>query len=398
MSPTQLQEAVRARGGDSRDARTCPAVLVLGMHRSGTSLLARVVNLCGVPTDPPELLMLASRDNERGYWEPQYLAEINDAILAAHGSIWCDPPLEGVSGGGIPPALEARMRAAVARWCEAGTSWMWKDPRMPITLPVWRPLMSEIVALLSVRNPLDVWHSLYRRDGFPKAAAFLLWEIHTRSALKTTTDASRLVVHYEDLMDQPRRTVDSIIAFLKSAGAVFEPPPSLDEAYAECVGALRHHQHTAEEFFADAEASESQKALYRHLLDAANQDPTPLKVSLSTGPNVARELLADLRRRCEEAEYRRLEERRYLTLDEKLAQLSSVVADIRLCAARVDGDVRKLASRLDYLEARFTNVLLAVQSEGSSVNSSSPLLDGPTTETTLDGATATMDNGEIVLP
>lgn len=397
MSPTQLQAAVRARRTEEQDVRTCPAVLVLGMHRSGTSLLARVVNLCGVPTDPPELLMKASRDNERGYWEPQYLAEINDAILAAHGSMWCDPPLNGVNPAGVPPAVEARMRAAVARWSEAGTSWMWKDPRMPITLPAWRPLFSGIVALLSVRNPLDVWHSLYRRDGFPKAAALLLWEVHTRSALQATADAPRLVVHYEDLMDEPRRMVDALIAFLKSAGAIFDPPSSLGEAYAECVGELRHHQHSAEEFFADAEATESQKVLYRHLLEAANHDPTPLPVPMSTGLNSAHELLSDLRRRCEAAEYRRLEERRYLTVDEKLGQLASMLTEIGQFTARVDADMRKLASRLDYLEARFAEAMLAshAQEAGAQATSTRPV---QMSNDPSGRAESPPEDGEILLP
>src|SRR5215469_9555194 len=64
------------------------AVFVLGMHRSGTSAVTRVLNLLGVELGTG--LMAASPDNERGYWEHLGIVQEHDQLLEALGSSWDD--------------------------------------------------------------------------------------------------------------------------------------------------------------------------------------------------------------------------------------------------------------------------------------------------------------------
>jgi len=62
------------------------------MHRSGTSLVARIVNLLGIDLGPPALLLPPRPDNPRGFWEHAPFTALNDAVLAALGGTWDDPP------------------------------------------------------------------------------------------------------------------------------------------------------------------------------------------------------------------------------------------------------------------------------------------------------------------
>ena len=79
-------------------------ICVLGMHRSGTSLLARILNLIGVDLGPDEVLTTEPvADNPKGYWEHHEITAISDAILKRHGGSWDEPPL-------LPPGWETAGR------------------------------------------------------------------------------------------------------------------------------------------------------------------------------------------------------------------------------------------------------------------------------------------------
>jgi hypothetical protein len=82
------------------------ALFVLGVHRSGTSALTRVLSLCGGTL--PAGLLGASVGNPLGYWEPRAALRLNEAILYRHGSAWFDPSLRLQEEG----AFDAKAKAA----------------------------------------------------------------------------------------------------------------------------------------------------------------------------------------------------------------------------------------------------------------------------------------------
>ena len=82
-------------------------VFVVGMHRSGTSAAARLVNLLGIPTCVEEDLLLTTADNPRGYWESATLTGLNDRLLDALGCDWTCP-VELTAGWEADLALEER--------------------------------------------------------------------------------------------------------------------------------------------------------------------------------------------------------------------------------------------------------------------------------------------------
>jgi hypothetical protein len=62
------------------------------MHRSGTSLVSRMLNLLGVDLGPQPVVNGSGGDNPRGYWEHPSIRDINDEILARFGGSWREPP------------------------------------------------------------------------------------------------------------------------------------------------------------------------------------------------------------------------------------------------------------------------------------------------------------------
>ncbi|VAW15575.1 hypothetical protein MNBD_ALPHA12-1015, partial [hydrothermal vent metagenome] len=84
---TTLKPSITKTNMDDEPQRTC--ILVLGMHRSGTSALTRVLSLAGA-TLPKRLLGSSDDSNPTGHWEPNILIEYHDKMLAELDSCWHD--------------------------------------------------------------------------------------------------------------------------------------------------------------------------------------------------------------------------------------------------------------------------------------------------------------------
>ena len=220
-------------------------VYVLGMHRSGTSALARVVDLLGVPLAADGLLDPAA-DNPAGYWEPVDLTVLNETLLLRLGGSWqAPPPLELTAHAGhvlrdrIPEARE-RFRAL-----HPTAQWAWKDPRNCILLPFWSAALDErAVAVLAHRHPAEVVASLGRR-GVPPERALPLWEHYLRSALFASRDLPRIVVDYGDLVARPDQGIRRLAAFLSSEGMALDGEEGVARAVASIDAGL--HRRRAEE-------------------------------------------------------------------------------------------------------------------------------------------------------
>ncbi|MCU1352747.1 MAG: hypothetical protein JWM05_1956 [Acidimicrobiales bacterium] len=179
-------------------------VCVTGMHRSGTSVAARAVNLLGVSFGSPESLMPPGSDNPTGYWENRYVKELDDELLARLGGAWDVPPvLElGWEQDALLDDLRARGAAILARDLgidgpDAPALVGWKEPRLSLLLPFWRTVVPIDTTVVVVRDPREVAASLLARNAMPVAEAALLW---LRSLLAARADSEALVlVRHRDL-------------------------------------------------------------------------------------------------------------------------------------------------------------------------------------------------------
>jgi hypothetical protein len=200
-------------------------LLVLGMHRSGTSALTRVLNLRGAAL-PGELLP-ANQANVAGYWEPARVVAWHDELLAASGSAW-DDPTEFPAAAFETSAAETfadRVADLLRGELAAAPLVVMKDPRACRLVPLWRRAIARAgrdpLMILVVRHPLEVAASLRRRDDLPIAHGLLLWLEHVLAAEAFTRGDRRTIVTYDRLLDDWRGTVARIehdVDLVPSAG------------------------------------------------------------------------------------------------------------------------------------------------------------------------------------
>ncbi len=226
-----------------RGATTPTVVCVLGMHRSGTSVAARMLNVLGVSLGPAEQLVRAAADNPKGFWEHQPIVELNDAILARLGGNCVRLP-DFPDGWETSPEMEdlrARARDILREGFGDTALWAWKDPRTCLTLPFWQALLPPLRYVICLRNPADVARSLERRSGMPRERGVYLWLEYLRRALARTAGRPRCVVYYDRFVDDAAGELRRLAAFLGVPERAERA--EVREAAAGFVEAgLRHHR------------------------------------------------------------------------------------------------------------------------------------------------------------
>ena len=199
------------------------AICVLGAHRSGTSPVARVLNLLGVYLGAQGDLIPARKDNPTGFWEHSGLVGINERVLRSIGGgngrvgeMWREGPIAEDGWESAPQMVRITHRAALmVRMHFGGASlWGWKDPRTSLTLPFWQQLVPSMRYVICVRNPVDATRSLIARCGIELEQGYELWLRYTGAALAYTAAAPRLVVSYESLLNHTDREVARLATFI----------------------------------------------------------------------------------------------------------------------------------------------------------------------------------------
>ncbi|MCW5726859.1 hypothetical protein [Parvibaculum sp.] len=220
-------------------------VLVLGMHRSGTSALARVLSILGVGL--PENLVEAAASNPAGFWEPETIVRLNQAILGAAGSSWDDWQAFDPDWYSSPAASEFRMRALEALNAEFGNAplFVLKDPRICRLAPFWLDVFGRAgvkpLIVLPLRNPLEVAASLEKRDNLAPEFGCLVWLRHVLEAEAASRGLPRFHCSYDELLTGWPQLVARAADVLKLSCP--EPDESArPEIDAFLNGELRHHR------------------------------------------------------------------------------------------------------------------------------------------------------------
>ena len=239
-------------------------ICILGMHRSGTSALTRVLNLIGVELGTDEALTTEPvADNPKGYWEHHELTAISDAILKRHGGSWDEPPLlpPGWETAAAIDDLRKRAQQLIQNQFGAVQLWGWKDPRTCLTLPFWQLLLPDMRYVICLRNPLDVARSLEHRDHLSAAKSSDLWLTYVSSALRDTEGKPRVVTFYEDLMDDCLRQLQRLAGFLGKPERAQQA--DVQEAVQEFIDqGLQHYRTSIEQAAASPGIDPRATALY----------------------------------------------------------------------------------------------------------------------------------------
>ncbi len=194
------------------------AIIVLGMHRSGTSALAGTLGLLGMRL--PSRLMPPTIDNPKGYFESVQIYEIHERLLAAAGTNWFgieSLPADWFHSAEASAFVDELVAAVRQDYGDAAT-FVVKDPRMCRLMPLWRQVLDKVSAqarfAIPLRNPLEVARSLEKRDGLPLAHGCLLWLCHVLDAERETRGSRRVFFHYHDLLSDPARMAARIASQL----------------------------------------------------------------------------------------------------------------------------------------------------------------------------------------
>ena len=191
-------------------------ICVLGMHRSGTSMMMQMLGKCGVYLgDDKRTSRPGDHDNPLGYWENPSFRKLNDRILSTLGGDWKIPPYLS-QGWQVEDERVAPMKEeahALVSKMDRHALWGWKDPRNSLTLPFWRSIVPDLKCVILVRNPVQVAQSLQSRidQGPPRSDyglefydALALWGLYYRQILSDLNDDDTfVVVHYESLLTRP---------------------------------------------------------------------------------------------------------------------------------------------------------------------------------------------------
>jgi len=193
-------------------------ILIFGMHRSGTSMTTRLVNMMGAYFGPENSIGTVKDENPKGFWERAEVYKLNDALLAAHGCSWSDLKNWSFSEPlSVSDAVTENIRRFI-HGMDAFRPWVVKDPRMCLTFSAWRPVLEVPVAVLVHRNPIEVAVSLQTRNNFPLEYGIALWEHYVVGLLNNTMDVPRAFVRYVDLHQRPMEACEALHTQLVTLG------------------------------------------------------------------------------------------------------------------------------------------------------------------------------------
>ncbi len=198
---------------------TADGVIVTGMHRSGTSAVTSVLEALGLYVGAPEELTATSWENPRGFFERRDLRRICDGLLWGADADWWR--VSGFSLDAIPESVLSEQQGtikALADRLDAQRPWAIKEPRLCLLLPVFEALARRAVIVQPIRHPLEVAHSLMRRNGIPLCAGIALWERYNRAAATHSRGHARVTVDYARLVLEPRSECARIVEQLRGAG------------------------------------------------------------------------------------------------------------------------------------------------------------------------------------
>lgn len=197
---------------------TC--VLVLGVHRSGTSALTRCLNLLGM--DLGSNLLSPEKMNAKGFWEHADAVRINDQLLEAFGLYWYDlgPLPSGWLTSAAANAARDEIRVIVKRDFESVPLWGLKDPRLCRLAPLWIEVLQEmgikVVSVFMIRSPMEVAESLSRFPDYRLIAPLsishgvLLWVQDLAESVLAAQPITKAMVDYDGLLSDPVGTLSKI--------------------------------------------------------------------------------------------------------------------------------------------------------------------------------------------
>ena len=188
-----------------------PGVIILGMHRSGTSIIGGLMNKMGLNTGGP--LISPAEDNEKGFFERLDVVLQNDILMRKQEIQYGFNTHLFDTKRAVSDILSQEdsifregHRALAFLNDPSNYPWMLKDPRLCITLRAWLPFLSFIPAILfTYRHPMDVALSLHNRaqEQYQIGYGMRMWYVYNKRAIQQSNDLCRVVASHKHAMKSP---------------------------------------------------------------------------------------------------------------------------------------------------------------------------------------------------
>lgn len=373
------------QGEEARHPRS--SLLVLGMHRSGTSAITGALGLCGAWVGEEAELTGANVENPRGFWERRDTREVCDRLLHAAGADWWK--VANFDPEAIPRAVLAEERKKFARvvtaLAERGT-WVLKEPRLCLLLPALRDYVADPVCIHIFRNPLEVARSLQTRNGFGIAGGLALWEAYNVHALNAAKNLPRIPVFHESLMLRPVETVTGILGELAELGVARLAAP--DEARLEhFINPSLYRKRVTEEEANDF-LSASQRALWQRLSSGEIRD----EVGSLSLPRSTRQHLFDL-----ESTERSLDQltERANALNREVSARKRTIRDLESRTARLNTELGSKRSSISDREATIAAHRETISARDETIRAQAETIDAR--ESTIEARESTIEAHESTI-
>lgn len=218
-------------------------VFVLGMHRTGTSTVARLLNMMGCYFGPEGIALDPAEDNQKGFWERRDVKQANDLLLQKNNATWSNISqfrVEDISEDSRDDFF--KMAKKIVNGIDAHRPWMIKDPRNCITFSLWRSLLELPVCVQVFRNPYEVALSLKRRNSFPIAFSLALWEKYQLASIASGKGLPNIIIDYNELIADPVKVVNKFFEDLTAHQVTGIRKPGEEEILSFITKKLYHQR------------------------------------------------------------------------------------------------------------------------------------------------------------
>lgn len=255
------------------------AIIVLGMHRSGTSVLTRGLQSLGVYLG--DNFLDSQPDNPTGYWENKGIVDLNERLLGVLGMHWETISLIDPAAWHKPEvqALCDDAAAYLKSQFLQHTLWGFKDPRTIRLLPFWRAVFQRVGVeegyVVAIRNPLGVANSLLKRQNYSSAKSHGMSLVYLVPYLHEIAGRPAVVTDYDLFVTDPRAQLTRVACVLNIPLGEKELAAIEDFSSHFLDPNLRHSHFTRYDFDAIPDVSPLIRQAYLLLYQLAVDEVTP---------------------------------------------------------------------------------------------------------------------------
>jgi hypothetical protein len=252
-------------------------IIVLGVMRSGTSLTAELIRLWGAYAGDRNDLWTSNLSDPRGYGYMEYipLQNLNNELLDNNDRV---PPLKEALDQKISdPKFQAQAKSLLQSMDQLAQkkrapAWVWKDARLPLTLPFWNNLWGDVTYVITIRHPAEIALSLAQaaeidKDNLPYSAGFIYWQYCMTQVLSLTQNSPRkLFIAYDQLINNRLQECTRLCSYLDEYCEISSrDSQERINAMLPRVAKVQQHQHYQKSLAEMPQSTREQRALYDFL-------------------------------------------------------------------------------------------------------------------------------------